>query len=287
MTPEKIKLKFSLFFQKPKNELEWEIVAKKFYDLWNYPNCLGAIDGKHISLQAPVHGGTEFFNYKSFHSIVLLAVVDASYNFIYANVGCQGRISDGGVFNNTSFKEQLDMNALHLPAHRPLPGRTHPIQYVFVGDEAFQLSVHLMKPFSGLHDKGSKERIFNYRLSRARRVVENAFGILSSSFRVLRKPMLLDPDVATKVTLATIHLHNHLKKNPSRSIYCPNELLDRECSDTGELIPGLWRQDTSPTQLSNGPRIPRRGTTEAQNIRNEFAEYFCSPQGELFYQYNK
>ncbi|KAG5875075.1 hypothetical protein JTB14_004808 [Gonioctena quinquepunctata] len=144
-----------------------------------------------------------------------------------------------------------------------------------------------MKPSSGLHDKGSKERVFNYRLSRPRRVVENAFGILSSSFRVLRKPMLLNPDVATKVTLTTIHLHNHLKKTPSRSIYCPNELFDRECADYGEVVPGLWRNDTSPSQHSDGPRVTRRGTIDAQNIRNEFADYFCSPQGELYFQYNK
>lgn len=217
----------------------------------------------------------------------MLAIVDASYNFIYANVGCQGRISDGGVFNNTPFKEQLHINSLHLPTPRPLPGGTLPIPYVLVGDEAFQLSVNLMKPFSGIHDKGSKERVFNYRLCRARRVSENAFGILSSSFRVLRKPMLLNPDVATKVTLACIHLHNHLRKTSSRYVYCPNEMFDKECADNGEVVPGLWRQDTSASQLSNGPRVPRRSTNEAQDIRNELAEYFCSPQGELHFQYSK
>ncbi|XP_057662272.1 uncharacterized protein LOC130897442 [Diorhabda carinulata] len=179
--------------KKPENASDWNIIAKQFHDLWQYPNCIGAIDGKHLTLQAPIHSGSEFFNYKSFHSIVLLAIVDASYNFIYANIGCQRRISDGGVFNNTSFKEQLDTNALHLPPPCPLPGRQLPMQYCLVGDEAFQLTVNLMKPFSGTYARGYKERIFNYRLSRACRVSENAFGILSSSFRVLRKPMLLEP----------------------------------------------------------------------------------------------
>lgn len=217
---------------------------------------------------------------------MLLAIVNAEYNFIYADVGCQGRISDGGVFNNTHFKQQLESNGLQLPQSCPLPGRTIPVPYCIIGDEAFQLSVNMMKPFSGLHDKGSKERIYNYRPCRARRVSENAFGILSSSFRVFRKPMLLEPDVAPKVTLAAIHLHNHLRGKKSRSVYCPKGLVDTENSETGDLILGLWRQDAS-SQLINIPSVPRKSSLEAQNVRHEFAEYFCSAQGELHFQYDK
>ncbi|XP_074030781.1 uncharacterized protein [Leptinotarsa decemlineata] len=79
----------------PRSTEEWDCVEKLFNDKWNYPNCVGAIDGKHINIQAPANSGTEHYNYKGFFSIVLLAVVDANYNFKYANVGCQGRISDG------------------------------------------------------------------------------------------------------------------------------------------------------------------------------------------------
>lgn len=74
---------------------------------------------------------------------MLLAVVDANYNFIYANVGCQGKISDGGVFNSTFFKKCLDDNIIHLPPPRPLPQLSLPVPYVFVGDEAFQLTTIL------------------------------------------------------------------------------------------------------------------------------------------------
>lgn len=81
-----------------------------YEETWNFPHCLGAIDGKHIQLQAPIGSGSEYFNYKNTFSVVLMAVVDANYNFIYANVGCQGRISDGGVFRNTSFSKLLDEN---------------------------------------------------------------------------------------------------------------------------------------------------------------------------------
>ena len=85
----------------PKTQEEWLSVPKTYEEIWNFPHCLGAIDGKHIQLQAPIGSGSEYFNYKSTFSVVLMAVVDANYNFIYANVGCQGRISDGGVFFKT------------------------------------------------------------------------------------------------------------------------------------------------------------------------------------------
>lgn len=57
-----------------------------------------------------------------------------------------------------------------------LPGDEAPTSYVFVGDEAFPLKPYLMRPFPGRQLDCDARKIFNYRLSRARRVVENAFG---------------------------------------------------------------------------------------------------------------
>jgi hypothetical protein len=105
-----------------------------------------------------------------------------------------------------------------------------------------------MKPYSALYEKGSKERIYNYRLSRARRVVENAFGILTSVFRVLRKPMLLEPKKARYIVLTTIYLHNFLRKSrKSRHLYAPAGTLDCELND-GTLVKGAWRRDINQTK---------------------------------------
>lgn len=90
---------------------------------WNFPNCVGSIDGNHIQLQAPIGTGSDYYNYKSTSSIVLMAVVDADYNFIYADIGCQGRISDGGVFRNTSFFKKLEESTLQNPSPKILNGR--------------------------------------------------------------------------------------------------------------------------------------------------------------------
>nr|CAI5830567.1 unnamed protein product [Callosobruchus analis] len=77
----------------PQNEAEWIMIGEEFNDKWNFPNYVGAFDGKYINLQFPINGGTEYFNYKGLFSTVPFAVVDGNYNFIYAKVGCQGRIS--------------------------------------------------------------------------------------------------------------------------------------------------------------------------------------------------
>lgn len=114
-----------------------------------------------------------------------MATVDTNYCFIYADYGCQGRLSDGAVFRNTQLFTKMEGSKLNLPLDESFNGTNSRMPYVFIGDDAFPLSTCMLKPFPGLHTKGSKERIFNYCLSRARCVVENVFRVMSSVFRVL------------------------------------------------------------------------------------------------------
>ena len=79
----------------PTNRDERLECSKEFEKLWHFPHVIGAIDGKHILIQCPFNSGAEYYNYKSQFSIVLLALVDAQYNFMYVHIGTQGRISDG------------------------------------------------------------------------------------------------------------------------------------------------------------------------------------------------
>lgn len=265
------------YFQIPSSNDEWKAVAREFEENCNFPHCVGAMDGKHIPIQAPINSGSEFFNYKGFHSIVIFAVVDANYNFIYANVGCQGRISDGGVFDSTQFKQCLDDNTMKLPVPQALPGQQVPAPYVFVADDAFPLKENIMKPFPGTQPKGSKNRNYNFRVSRARIVSENAFGVMASVFRVFRKPLLLQPEIAKKIVLAVLYLHNYLRAGTSRAVYNPIGTFDSEQED--EIVPGSWRNDTSSSTLENFPRQPRRSTDRAKSVRLLFVDYFSSPAG--------
>ncbi|CAH1987006.1 unnamed protein product [Acanthoscelides obtectus] len=260
----------------PSTTDEWLKIAEKFNETWNFPHCLGALDGKHIPLQCPINSGSIYYNYKSNFSIVLMALVDGDYNFIFVDVGCQGGVSDGGVFKNCQLYKDMEKNILKFLRCSPLPGRNKEMPYVFVADEAFALTENIMKPYSGRHRKGSKERIFNYRLSRARRIVENAFGIISAVFRVLRKPMLLEPETAKVVVMATICLHNFLRKShSSRNIYTPDGTFDKEKNE--KIIPGSWREGNGDKpSLAPLENVPRKSSISAQNIPAEFTDYFCS-----------
>ena len=86
--------------QVPKTETEWELIADNFYSQWQFLHCISALDGKHVLIQQPTDSGSFFFNYKHSFSIVLLALVDAEYKFLYVDIGCNGRVADGGVFKN-------------------------------------------------------------------------------------------------------------------------------------------------------------------------------------------
>nr|CAH7744377.1 unnamed protein product [Callosobruchus chinensis] len=273
--------------QTPTSETEWKKISDDYEKIWNFPHCLGAMDGKHVVIEAPIHSGSEFYNYKGTFSIVLFAIANANYNFLYASVGCQGRISDGGVFKSTSFHKLMEESALNRPKNCNLLGRQLPVPYVLVADDAFPLTTAIMKPYSGHQEKHSKNRVFNYRLSRARRVVENVFEILAAVFRVLRKPMLLQPEKAEKIVLTCVLLHNnYLRKNAkTRSSYNPPGTFDKEDLETGTIEPGSWRRDSQPSAsflpLMN---IPRKASMEAWAIRDEYAEYFMTNQGQVPWQ---
>ncbi|XP_049958783.1 uncharacterized protein LOC126475184 isoform X2 [Schistocerca serialis cubense] len=91
----------------PTSREEWEQIANDFEEKWNYYNSIRAIDGKHIHIKSPQDIGSYFFNYKSFKSIILFAMVDATYKFLYVDVGTNGCVCDAGVFSKSELWESL------------------------------------------------------------------------------------------------------------------------------------------------------------------------------------
>ena len=84
------------------SEAEWVKIAEQIEAKWQFPHAVGAIDGKHIDIQAPSNTGSQYFNYKKHFSIVLLAIADGNAKFIAFDLGSAGSQSDGGVFKNGS-----------------------------------------------------------------------------------------------------------------------------------------------------------------------------------------
>ncbi|XP_046395733.1 protein ANTAGONIST OF LIKE HETEROCHROMATIN PROTEIN 1-like [Ischnura elegans] len=190
-----------------------EVLSKtdQFYQRWNFPNCAGAIDGKHIRIVCPSKTGSLFFNYKGYFSIVLLALVDANYKFMYIDVGSYGKEGDSGIFDRSDIGKKIATGSL-LPLPRKLPNSDKVLPCVLVGDEAFRLHTNMMRPYPRT-DAAANERkaIFNYRLSRARRVSENAFGLLSQTFRIFYTPIHLLPSRVDDAIIVSCCLHNLLR----------------------------------------------------------------------------
>lgn len=244
----------------------WLKIAKQFQDRTQFPNCLGAVDGKHIRLKMPPNSGSNYYNYKSYFSTVLMAVVDADYCFTFIDVGAYGKFSDSNIFKNSTLEKGILDGKIFLPDKQKLPGDLNgqPMPFVFVGDEAFAVSSHIMRPFPDRH-LSVQQRIFNYRLSRARRMVECAFGILCSKWRIFQRGLDVNMPLAIKIIKAGCVLHNFVRKRDGicfedTFFYCPFE------------------------DISN---IGVRGTDNGIETRKYFTNYFTTSPGSVPWQYSK
>lgn len=239
----------------PKVE-DFKKIAKEFYETWNFPNCVGAIDGKHIRIKCPKHSGTMYFNYKHFYSIVLQAVADARYRFIIIDVGGYGKQSDGGTFRSSEMFQLLSKGRLNIPPSDFLPDTNVEMPYVFIGDEAYPLLNNLLKPFGGDHLDFESE-YFNSRLSRARKTVECAFGILYSKWRLISKAIETNEAVADNIIKTVCLLQN---------VIIDKEGFERHLTDVVPI----------PEQLNRGYNMNvGRPIETAKFIRDIFKNFMC------------
>lgn len=268
---------FPFLLQVPETEDAWLQIATDFERKWQFSHCLGAIDGKHIIIEKPPGSGSLYYNYKGTFSVVLLGIVNANYEFIYVNAGANGSVSDGGVFKHTIFHEKLLNNQLHLPTPSVLPASDLVAPYCFVADNAFAINENLLKPYPQrnlTHDK----RIYNYRLCRARRIVENTFGILAERFRVFKKPIQINIKNVSKVVMASCALHNYLRKKSCN--YLTRNCVDLEDTEKYTFRPGDWRQNDNSVSVN---RTERQRTADGNSVRQIFTEYF-NDQGRVDFQ---
>lgn len=263
------------------SEKGWLEIANEFENRWNFPHCIGAIDGKHVVIQAPEHSGSTYYNYKGQYSVVLMAVASASYRFLMVDIGAQGRHSDGGTFRNSVMGQRFANKEMDLPTASPLhPNIPQPVPYMLVADAAFQLNEYTLRPYPGKRLTDTKE-IFNYRLSRARGVVENSFGIMAARWRIFRRQMNTSLETTISIIKASVCLHNFLIP---KSEYNPSGYGDYVNSE-GNIVPGHWRQH----DVANINSIRMAGANAhsqyASNIRDTFALYFQN-EGALNWQHN-
>lgn len=195
-----------------------------------------------------------FFNYKKYFSVVLQGIADANYKLIAIDVGGYGKQSDGGAFQSSGFYRLLTTKEIKIPEPSNLPGTQTKAPYVFIGDEAYPLLQFLLKPFGGKNLPIDHEN-FNNRLSRARKTIECTFGILTSKWRILSKPIETDILVADNIIKCVCVLHN--------------TILDRE---------GFQRHltDVEIVPRNRENQAAGRPSNTAKTIRDIFANFFCN-----------
>ena len=262
----------------PTSPEEWRAIAEVFARRWNVPHACGALDGKHVACRKPPNSGSLYHNYKGFFSVVLLGLVDADYRFLWVDIGGQGHMSDAQIFNECELKECLEDGTIGLPPAEPLPNDDMNIPYFFLADDAFGMRTNLLKPYSK-RQMTNEERIYNYRISRGRRVVENAFGILAQRWQILLTTMQHEPDTVRLITEACICLHNLMRL---RYPVIQNAAMDVEDANH-DMIPGAWRADANIPEVNN-VRGNNRDSAAAKIQRDYLKEYFNSPAGSVPWQ---
>lgn len=252
------------------DEAMWRNIEEGFRNRWNFPHCIGTIDGKHVEIQAPPNSGSKFYNYKKHYSVVLLGLVDSEYKFIAIDSGAYGKECDSSIFIDSDLGKRLTTYSMAVPPDEPLFEENVSVPYVIVGDEGFPLKRFILRPFPKDRNFDNRRRIFNYRLCRCRRVVENAFGILAQRWRVFFRPINCKLELVNKIVKATTVLHNFIgSKGNLLSVGTPEEII--------EAYNTSWKP------------IPRYGTQaskEAVQIRNHFVKYFNSEEGSVPWQWD-
>ncbi|XP_036322169.1 uncharacterized protein LOC118736184 [Rhagoletis pomonella] len=207
-----------------------------------YPQCIGAIDGCHIEIHPKKEEAIDYHNYKGWYSVVLLALVDAKYRFSYIHCGSPGRCNDSSIFEKSSLKRELQECALLDELSWQYGSTKIPVHVI--GDSAFRLSQHLMKPYPHSVNNTPEQKKLNYILSKCRRVVENAFGHLKARFRRIGKGV-----------------DNHVLHN---------FLIAQKDSIVENWVVEMQRDSRCNPQCSNN----QSDRSEGELIRNSLKEYF-------------
>ncbi|KAL7291868.1 hypothetical protein TKK_0014429 [Trichogramma kaykai] len=162
--------------------------AQDFYLLSDLPQCVGALDVCHVRVRKPPHSGSRYYNFKRYYSMTLQGLVDAHRRFLSVDIGGYGSQHDSITFHSSHLYRRFLSGSLKFPEDDQLYDSEIVAPYFIVGDGAYPLSRHLLKPYLG-RNLSEEKKLFNLRLSRARITVERSFGALHAKWKIFRKPL--------------------------------------------------------------------------------------------------
>ena len=262
------------FIRLPTGGKSDEVVAG-FRNRWGFPQCAAAVDGTHIPIIAPNEYHADYHNRKGWYSILMQAVVDHDYRFTDVYIGWPGRVHDARVFANSKIFRRAEDNTLFPNDIVNIEGVQMPI--VLLGDPAYPLMTWLMKPFSDNGRLTGGQTRYNYRLSKARMVVENAFGRLKGRWRCLLKRN----DNALKNVpnmVASCCVPNMVASCCVPNMVASCCVLHNLCETWGESFDETWLQEVDQSadefHQPNDVQPENQGRGLAENIRRVLVAYF-------------
>ena len=170
-----------------------------------------------------------------------MATCDTRYTFVLVDVGDAGRQSDAGVYTNRKLGLENENQKVNLPPPEVINGTQKSFPFVFVADEACSLTQHMLKPYP-FHSLDEHKRVLHYRLSRARQVIENAFGLAAARFRIFHRRCIIGKaETLVAITKAIVALQHCLMSldETDRCLYWPSNIVDRDQDF------GMWREESS------------------------------------------
>lgn len=193
------------------NKEEKSKISNYFETKKGFKNCIGAIDGCHITINRPLENEDSYVNRKGYHSILLQGVVDHTGRFIDIYCGEAGSLHDSRL---------LRKSLLYEKAQNP----TYFGQYYLLGDSAYANQKWLVVPFKDNGNLSNDQKYFNFQHSSARIIVEHAFGLLKGRFRKLLLVNNLDLKLCVKIIMVCCVLHNICLYNKDTTDITPVEV---------------------------------------------------------------
>lgn len=154
----------------PKSQEDFRRKILDMEEFWQFPCCWAAIDGCHIPMKCPPGGleaCKEYHNFINFYSIVLMAMADSHYRFLWGSCGFPGNSHDSVIFRSTDLWSTIQNG--FIPSIWKTVGDIT-IPPFIVGGSVFLLRTCLMKPFIN-SVLTAEQQYFNYCLSRVQKVL--------------------------------------------------------------------------------------------------------------------
>ena len=215
---------------------------KGFYNAFNFPQCIGTIDGTHIEIKQPKSNPTDYINRKSCFSLNVQACCDYRYYcFMNVVVKWPRSVHDSRMFANSKLNKML-RNEVIPPCKQHVLEGEDPLPVFLLGDPAYPLMPYIMKEYAA-GGSTPREQYFGYKLCSARNVIECSFGQLKARFSCLNCKRAMDIkfniDDLPMVIYACFVLNNYCELNNE---YVHDELVRNAVS---------YDQDFQPTTQAN------------------------------------